>query len=509
MSSILRGDIPTHGGVPIGVDRVYYRADDTPFLRVRHVGHNFREQINEESGKLIARYGRGESVYRKQKSEKVRLAMGDRQVVDAIREIFELRYKYGWGYAQLALRLTQLGIKPRNGGWWQPQSVHQMVSNPIYLGWSYFLQSRSGLFTQMSPDGPITRTDINQDKLEEEKRLTVPHLPRRVDEMIRIEHPALQHFILDPFIREKAEAAITKKFDEFHLPKRPMRMGAANRYPYSRYILRHLMWEKTYKRHLVGRVTSGPKAVRYYHLSNNTSFSEKGSVGRRTIPAEPLEQAVLNVLRSVFSTSKAVEKLVNEYVARVLSEKSEDFDRDSLEKELAALKSRQRLIYTTASLEETQDLQDVLANIRVRQDEIRRQLSLKPLRTVVENPRAISEEVYAALVRIENKMDDKCFERLRLLLATIIRNFVIDLGTREAEFEVWLPEEFLLGGELSEVMCATSTNVHSSARRAHNSRGIKIGVFKLIPPPDAVEMWPKGGTYKWVEAKLRSKKNAA
>lgn len=499
MSSILRGDIPVHGAVPIGIDRLYRRADGTPFMRVRHVGNGVRELQNEETGKLIARYGANGSVYRKQKSEKVQLVMGDPVVVNAIREAFELRYKYGWGYGRIGLHLTQLGIKPMKKTLWSSRPVRDFLVNPLYLGWSYFLKSASGLFTKMTVDGPVTRTDVDQDQLEEQQRMTVPHAPRSVDEMFRIEHPGLKDFLIDPVVRQKAEAAIKKIFDEYHLPKKPAPLGICNRYPRTRYFLRGLMLERTYQRHLVGRVTSGTHENRYYHLSHNTVFCKRGEVGRRTIPAEPLERAVLEILRHLFGGLGQARCMVDKYVTKVLAERPEQLDRQRLELELKEVKSRMRLIYTTASMDQTADLLDILKALRAREEEIGRQLTLVPLQVVAEEAGAMTEKIHGALCSLDAGMDERCYERLRHLLRNILRNFTVDLGTREASFEVVLPEDLLRSSEGFEVMCATSSNFHSSSGCTLNSRMIEIGVFKLIPPIMPSLRAPTNGQYRWIE----------
>ena len=182
VQSIKRGDFEHLGNTPIGIDRVYVRADGKPFYRLRSVGNKVRHLIDEQTGELIREYlpGRDDGViYRKIAGERVHLVPGEPSVIEAVREAFTLRYKYDWGYHQISRWLTAKGVVPKLGKLWRACSVRSFLRNPVYLGWSYFLQHESGVYNKGTADGP-TRRDLDQAVLEDLNISSVPpYVPSR------------------------------------------------------------------------------------------------------------------------------------------------------------------------------------------------------------------------------------------------------------------------------------------------------------------------------------------
>lgn len=511
VNAVLRGDVAHHGALPPGIDRVYIRADGTRFLRLKYVGNRVRELWNEENKSLLLRCERGSgTAYRKQKSEKVIIVPGDKNVVDAIRAAFEQRYIRGWGYGQIALELTRRGVVPLMGGVWEEGSVRSFLLNPLYLGWDYFLKTAAGLFHKGSADGPVRRDDVHQEQLEDEGFETLPKLFRKRAEMLRREQPEMNEFLIDSAVREKAELAMSRFFDEFHVRgersqkgKQPKQLKSAwyARYPNSRYFLRGIMREPTLKRNFAGRVLGRKPRTRYYHLSHNHCFCEPGSPGRRNIPAEPLERAVLEIVQYVFQQTGNVDTLVSEHVKKVLAEKPVNIDRDRLHEELQEVRDRQRAIYMTANSKKLIEMKDLIKSLQSREDQIVHELSLIPIETIGEDAASITSRVMTALSRLHDQLDNRsACEKLHSLLRVLVKDFTMDLATREGLLVIELPEDILrLGNKPLEDVCAAFNEVNFRAGCTHNYRSVEIGVFRLIPPVSPSEDWPTEATFKWVE----------
>ena len=101
-----------------------------------------RVAVNQSSGRIIRELPSG--VRRRQKEEKVILALGDKDEVKVVRRIFELRLA-GLGFPAIAALLTKEGV-PRPGKCkrqgmgdrWSWLTVKSIVENPAYHGASVF-----------------------------------------------------------------------------------------------------------------------------------------------------------------------------------------------------------------------------------------------------------------------------------------------------------------------------------------------------------------------------------
>jgi DNA invertase Pin-like site-specific DNA recombinase len=320
VQGLLRRDYEHIGGLPIGIDRVYLRADGTPHLRLRNVGHGVRHLIDEQTQQVSRVYDptvdRNVS-YLKQRDEKVRLVLGEDRVTAAIREAFALRYKHNWGYTRISRHLSRNGIKPMRGRYWRASVVRGFLLNPMYLGWSYSLKVASGLFHKGDVNSPQDRK-IDQTIYEDDGRETLPRENRPKSEMVRIEHQHLEAFITDLIVREKAEAAINEFFDEFHLKKEHV-LCNFKLHPTSKYFLSGLMRDKQYGRVLIGTTTGRKKRPnRYYKVSNINEFTDAGTTGRAGVPADPLEKTVLAVLRGLFGDTQRVSRMIQRHVETLL-----------------------------------------------------------------------------------------------------------------------------------------------------------------------------------------------
>lgn len=317
--------------------------------------------------------------------------------------------------------------------------------------------------------------------------------------MLRLEQTGLDDYLIDPEVREKASQAISRYFDEIHLPKqrKPPAPSTNNRFPASRNILRGLIFEPIYQIHFTAQV-SGDSRNRYYLLRGASAFCEKGEPGRRSVPAAPLERTVIRIFRGLFSENDRVQAIIEQHVRKVIAEKPASSGRDDLDAEMNELNRRQRLIYATASSEQLVQMKELLRNLRSREDEIKKQLTLMPVTAITLSAPELTRHIVGLLEHFDQEMDDACYEQLRLLLRSIIRNFTLDLASGEAQFEVVLPEELLRSPTIIDDLRIACSEVHSDVRDAYIAPRIRIGAFRLIPPKRVRKKWTSEDVYDWI-----------
>ncbi len=168
-----------HGSAPYGIDRLYYDTTETPTLRLRYLPGARRQLINEQTEKCIegfeARRTNQSRLILWPEVRKVRLVPGDPKMVEAIQEAFRLRYRHGWGYTRIGQYFVSKGVYPLRAMYWHDSGVRDILMNPIYLGWGYFLQMKTGLHYNADANGPqerLTSTKIHSEAVAH--RLTVP-----------------------------------------------------------------------------------------------------------------------------------------------------------------------------------------------------------------------------------------------------------------------------------------------------------------------------------------------
>jgi hypothetical protein len=503
VQGVLRGDSAHHGLVPLGIDRLYVRADGTPFYRLRYPGHGVRQLFEESTGKLIREFYPKvdrNTAYRTMAGEKVLVVPGDPYVVDVIREAFRLRYVDKYGYRRIRQYIVKMGIKPLMKAKWRDSVVRNILLNPIYLGWGYFLQSESGLFHIGDPNQPRKRA-LNQAEFEDADRNTVPHKPRHVSEMIPLKFPHMQGFITDPVVRERAEAAIKAYFETRHIRGTPCQLQNPNRRPDTRYILRGLLRDPAQDSMYTGRTTGKNATVRYYQLRGVYDFTDAGSPARRLLPAEPLERLVLHLLHYTLSSSDRVNTAVRTYVQKALSREHASRDREALVAETEEIKEKFSAMMVTLSAKQLREQKPLLDNMQARRDEIERALAAMPCGQLSADVDGIVTRMLAILGQPDAEMDGPAYEKLRHLVCSLCPKFELNILTREGLLEVALPELALFrSGQGLEQMCETYNEVHSVGHSAHHfSRDLKLATYSItFISPDANRK-PWLGEYVWSE----------
>lgn len=501
--AVKNGTVEKHGAVPIGIDRQYLGSDGHPTLRLRYLTGGIRQLIDEASGKVIKQFVRGEqptAAYLMNRGEKVRLVAGDAKTASLIADAFRLRYRENWGFSRIARYFAEQGLRPTRAAAWRDTSIRDIVMNPTYLGWSYFLQLKCGLHHVANADRPQERTDVNQDELEKLGRTEVPRVRRPLAEMLKVQHPMLTDFISDQDVKEEASKAIEEYFSTWHLSVMKEPLQASESQPTSRYFLRNVIRDRHFRRKFCGVTHGRNGAYRDYVCSRLHAMPDQIAPTRTSIRAQPLEQAVLQVLKYAFGDIQCLKAQIEEMVGRAKAELPDERERARLTEELAETKNRmsqlQRL-FTASELAENITYVNELRNQRMR---IEQRLAEARASDNVDAT-AVVGDVVNALNDLGSAIDGEGFEKLRLLVNTICREVTVDLVTMEVVVHVALPRSILTSSKANwRMMSVPSAQEDSNRGITHRDSWLPLGFYRLTPtfnPPPCNGRNPSVACYAW------------
>ncbi len=95
-------------------------------------GFGFRRMTVDPAGSRRVVLADGER--KGMKTDRVTLVLGPRKEVRAVRKAFDLFVNNGLGEAKIAVHLNELGIVTRSGKRWSQKTVHDLLTNPKYVG---------------------------------------------------------------------------------------------------------------------------------------------------------------------------------------------------------------------------------------------------------------------------------------------------------------------------------------------------------------------------------------
>ena len=494
--AVKNGVIERHGNVPIGIDRLYYGINGEPKLRLRMLSMGRRQLIDEKTNELVREMKReegGTALYLLQDGETSKLAMGEGRIVEALREAFSLRYRDGYGFARVARHLAQRGVYPTRATKWSESTIRTMLINPIYLGWSYAFQSKCGLHYNTAENGPEER-DIDQAKLEEDGRKDVPSERRPISEMRRVEHQGLSGFLIEGDVRAAAEKAIHDFYFDWHLRKQRKAVRNSNSQPHTSYILRGAMRSKQYGTSYNGRTHGRLNNQRDYRCARRIEAHPPAIPCFNCIRAEPVEKAVLQVVRAAFQNISGLHDRVSAGVANALSELPSEIECEHLQRELEENNARFIQIQRSFTAKELQDNEETIVEMRRRKRELEARIAAsKP--NVSLDAAELSLAVMKSLNELDRGVDPSCFEKVRLLIKILCPSIVVDMETLEVEVQVALPTSILMGRSLEQALMGDPcTGFESRAGVTQRLHCVEIGLFRLTPliigPPKRAKAFP-------------------
>lgn len=442
MSSILDGRSPYCHRPPYGVDRLFVAPDGAPQHIIRNLPDGTQQKLTPDGKTVLATFGsnsrRGaRDHYNKQKHERVLLVPGDPACVAVVRQVFRRYLVDGWGTHRIAEELNISGVPSPQGGRWSTNAARDILFRPIYLGRGIANQVTNGIYHMRGPDHPV---EVEHDKRElYARRRPAERLRPRTDWHVQ-EHPLLAEF-LPAELRELAAARQQAHLDA--LASGEQRKPNRDRHRNSRFFLKGLLRSKQGDEPMTGTTTGksgGP--ARYYHVPRAHAYPDGNRVLRRLIPAEPIERAVLEIVRSTLLTAPDLRERIERHVRAALKSAADDAGQlAELTAERDAL--RRKLEFVVESFDtDMQELAErkiaeLRAQLRTINDRIARCRPATKLTDAVVAERV--DAVVAAAQDLAKSLETEPHATLAGLLRVFVGRLVVDLETREIELEVALP----------------------------------------------------------------------
>ncbi len=249
-------NVATSSHSPYGCHRLYCSADDKPLFILRDNGDGTQHKLHPETRAVLDAYGEvgkgAKGHYRKQKSEKVYLVMGEEAEIAVVRTIFRQKYLEGIGGRRLASELNGQGVSAPAGGRWTQRQVDVIAENEVYTGAGVANRVASGRFYQRASGNP-QKVQLDAKVLATKK--TLPPRLRPPEEWVYQEQPHLARFLDEP-LRSVAAERIRELWTDRCQPGREKR--PYNPHPDSDYLLTGLLTAVEDGRKFKG-YTGGPK----------------------------------------------------------------------------------------------------------------------------------------------------------------------------------------------------------------------------------------------------------
>ncbi|MCE9554593.1 MAG: recombinase family protein [Planctomycetes bacterium] len=471
--SLAKGTRPAAGHNPYALDREYLGGDGKPRMLIRWQGMVqlwLKPDTLEEVGRAVRPPRRPQQVnlskeqrrrerrerkrqqfkgYKKQDDETSRLVSGPTEKMDALVWMFSAHYVWGWGYHRIAKDLNKRNVPASDGGRWSLTSVRDVLYNPIYLGIEVRHRWTRALYNKLSEHGPVP-VFVNQHQLEKDGRTTVPHVERPRDEWRLVDIPKLKDILPSP-LREIAAARIMEKFDPDAPPHpkkgKPLRSGEAkHKHLDSPFLLTNILHSKQTGHRMRGEVVNkklvhGRKSYRYYFDCGAAVHAERGLNVRR-IPAEPLEQAVLGVIRQILGDDRAIAERMKTAATTLTHEQpNAGRQRETLLAEKESLSRRLRQAYKLLGQSGMESVAEQMTEDQKRLEELKAELKrIDQMHGEPElDPEQAAQSAIKHLTQIGRQMDNLPNAEMKQLLAALLEGLQIDLATGDLEFTVVLP----------------------------------------------------------------------
>lgn len=479
MSSILDGRSPYCRRPPYAIDRLYVAPDGTPLHIIRNLPNRYQLKLHPETREVIGKFEpnarRGvPNHYIKQKQERVVLVPGDERCVETLRRVFRLRFIDNWGAFRIAQALNCDGVPSPEGKLWNTTTVNVLLDNPIYLGRGIANRFTSAIYHMRAEDRP-READVDKQELYRRKRPA--RRTRPGSDWHYQEHPQLAE-LLDPEVREIAAAWQQNRLDAKsigHVPK-PNR----DRHRTSPYFLKDILRSRQGDYPMSG-VLSGSTGARkrYYRVARAYRCPNGDKVLRAMIPAEPLEQMALELVRRTLVSLTDLRERIEKQVRATLQSRTDiRARRDELVAERDAIRSKLELVIDTFDPAMKELTERKLAELRGRLRIVESQLveCAEPDAGDEADVAAIVDDTVAAVERLAETIAEAPPATLNRLLKILVSRLVVDLETRDVELEIALPTT-LDARELT--MCLVEGSACKPCNETHPPARLSLAEFRL------------------------------
>lgn len=489
MSSILDGRSAYCRRPPYGIDRLYLSPAGEQLHIIRNLPNGTQHMLDPNSGEVRTTFGVNEKTgvpnhYIKQKQETVALIHGDTAAVEIVQRIYRRHFIDGWGTYRIAHELNLEAIPSPTGKKWNTQTINSILKNPIYLGRGIANRYSSAIYHRRAPDRPIP-VSLSKSELNNQKRPLKCTRPQS-DWCIQ-EYPQLAEF-LDPQLRELAAAKQQAYLDRQaagHKPKPNRRRSRFNplrgRHLESPFFLKGILRSRQGDLPMTG-VTTGKKGSkkRYYRISKAFNVPDGDRVLRKMVPAEPLETAVIETVKTVLLAKSDLRERIEQHVRHSLRQTIRDHDQlAALLKERDAIRRKLELIIDQFDAEMAELVEGKIAELKTHLQSIDDRLSrCETVAPADENTiKKRVEETIASITELGKTLANAPPAALRLYLQSLIAQLVVNLETREVRLGIALPAS--QKGEDIKV-CLVEAFACKTFNQTHPGTTISLAFHRLV-----------------------------
>lgn len=485
MSALLQGRMLHSLRSPYAVDRLYLSLDGRPLHVIRTLPDRRRQQkLDPQTRQVIETYpapqkGMKPIRYRKQAGETAIFIPGADDQVAAVRQIFRRKLIDGWGFWRIAKELNDAGVPSSTGKRWSTMAVKVVLRNPVYVGVGIANRKTSALYNERSVDAPRPAR-LDRKDWAARKRPRVRHRPK--DEWVERRHPELENF-LGPDLRPSAVEYQAR----FLSGAAPLPCVNLDRHIDSPFILKGLLRSKQGNYPMSGRGKGRPSSPRrYYAVSKAYILPSSDRIGRRLVPADAIETAVLAAVREALMQSSdlraQVEATIRAEMAAVERDEGElarlHAEREQVGRQIAFVVEELGTLGREAAKAKVRELESKLAALA---DRITK-AELSAAGATVDVPAAV-ERVMATLADMGHRMNGLPMRALRSLMSVLISRLEIDLETMAFDLELALPDWAAFDAQSFETRMGLEKNFsRETVGKAHRGFAIPIATFDCGRP---------------------------
>lgn len=470
-------NVATSTHSPYGCHRLYCSANETALFILRDNGDGTQHKLDPKTRVVLDTYGEvgsgAKGHYRKQKSEKVYLVMGEEAEVAVVRMIFRRKYLDGMGGRRLANELNRQGVRAPAGGRWTQRQVDVIAENEVYTGAGVANRVASGRFYQRAAGNP-QKVQLDAKVLATKK--TLPPRLRPPEEWVYQEQPHLVGFLEEP-LRTIAAVKIKELWELRCRPGREKR--PYNPHPDSEYLLTGLLTAVEDGRKLKG-YTGGPKGrqIRYYVHPLAQKDAVLAGFPNKLFRADVLETAVL---AAVVEALLAMPDLKAEVDAAIRSatEQQSPAKGDQIAKlkdERAAITRKITVMLDMMEVaEEEAKAKIFILKGQQRQIDDQLRLAAESVKTQPQDPAALAASVMERLQALGTSIGGMPTYQLRQVLASLIASATISMVTGEVQITLRIPQSALLDAKTAiEALSLRQTSPSSTASQAQHARSLLL-----------------------------------
>jgi hypothetical protein len=374
--------------------------------------------------------------YRKQQYEKVTLVPGDPDELTIVAEIFMRSLQLGWGGSRIAAELNDRGVPAPRGGLWYDNTINYVLKNKIYLGTGIANMQTRSVYATRSPTAPKTR-NVSTRTLAKRKKPPIERRPR--EEWKQKEYPALKGLLgddLTPLAESAIERSLAKNAGGYKPPEVPR-----HKHVDSDYFLTGILVSKQ-GAHRMGGYTTQSKNKRYrkYRITKFCHAPTRNPILQRRVPADPLQNAVLNAMTEVLESMPNVQaRLAASIRAERKSRMRDNSDRKALIEQRDDLRDEYKDLLALGR--HGRDLaKQKIAQIERQLDELETRI-VQANQTVGQDidPDRRAAEIASELDRAGGQLKKMPVAMLKQVARLLISKLIIDLETLEFEIELALP----------------------------------------------------------------------